>query len=127
MSLTVQVLFTGLSAGAVTVSPTFPTVAADTPPDPDGRRLRFRAMRQGPAGNAPALLVDLARPAVVKLDLYDLQGRRVRNLVDRELPVGATVVLWDGRNSDGWALPRGMYFARLVTPAGVRTARVPPV
>jgi len=111
------------SAAAVGVYPNHPP-AIDGPPDPVDKRLRFRALRQGPAGNTPALLVDLARPGAVKLDLYDLQGRRVRNLVDRELPIGATVVLWDGRNGDGWAVPKGMYFARLVTPEGVRTARV---
>ena len=30
---------------------------------------------------------------------------------------------WDGRDADGARMPRGIYFARLTTPAGVRTAR----
>ena len=44
----------------------------------------------------------------VRLDLIDLQGRRVRTLADGVLPKGATILTWDGRTADGMPphLPR---------------------
>jgi hypothetical protein len=54
----------------------------------------------------------------VRLDVFDLQGRRVARLADRVLPAGATVLAWDG------AAAHGMYFARLVTPHATRWSKI---
>jgi hypothetical protein len=84
---------------------------------------RFRALPRQVAGQM-ALLVDLDAPAPARLDIFDAQGRRVRRLADRELPKGASVILWDGRGADGIAARAGIYFARLVLPEGSRTVRL---
>lgn len=49
----------------------------------------------------------------VRLEILDLQGRRVANLIDRELSSGAHAVTFDGKD-----LPSGMYISRLITDEG---------
>ncbi|MFQ5907094.1 MAG: FlgD immunoglobulin-like domain containing protein, partial [bacterium] len=51
----------------------------------------------------------------VVLRIYDLTGREVRSLVDREQEPGYYIVEWDGRNSEGRKVPGGIYFYRLST------------
>ncbi|NNE44366.1 MAG: T9SS type A sorting domain-containing protein, partial [Gemmatimonadetes bacterium] len=50
----------------------------------------------------------------VTLDVYDVRGRHVRNLVNEVRPEGRSNVVWNGRQSNGASLPTGVYFYRLV-------------
>jgi hypothetical protein len=84
----------------------------------------LRTLQHSALGAAAAMLVNLPEAREGRLDVFDLQGRRVRRLADRRLPAGATVIGWDGRDDGGRRLGRGLYFARLVTPAETRTTRI---
>jgi hypothetical protein len=86
-------------------------------------RVVFRALQRSPLG-ATALLIDLPEPAAVRIDIFDLAGRRVRGLADHSLPAGASVIPWDGREQGGERARPGVYFARLVAPGFERTVRV---
>lgn len=55
----------------------------------------------------------LPTEAWVRLDVLDLQGRRVKNLVDGTLSSGTHDVTFDGKE-----LPSGMYISRLITDNG---------
>ena len=55
----------------------------------------------------------LSAASPVRLDVLDLQGRRVAKLVDQTMPAGPHAVTFDGEN-----LPSGMYIARLITDHG---------
>ena len=59
------------------------------------------------------LSFDLARPGAVRLELFDLAGRRVRTLCAEALGAGAHQRRWDGRDETGRAAPSGAYYARL--------------
>jgi serine protease AprX len=48
----------------------------------------------------------------VRLDAYDVTGRRVAHLFEGEA-AGSTAVSWNGRADDGRTLPAGMYWLRL--------------
>jgi hypothetical protein len=63
----------------------------------------------------PRTVVSFTLPAAspVRLDVLDLQGRRVAKLVDQTMPAGPHAVTFDGEN-----LPSGMYIARLITDHG---------
>jgi hypothetical protein len=123
------------AAGAGTESPSLritpppaPPLAStggesDPPPTQD-RRLMFRPLRRSVLGEEPTFLVDLPNPARARLEIYDLQGRRVRMVADRDLAAGANVLAWDGRDANGMALGRGLYFARISTPFASRTVKV---
>jgi hypothetical protein len=49
----------------------------------------------------------------VNLSIYDVSGRLVKTLVDKELPTGPHKAIWDGRNDAGGMVSAGVYFARL--------------
>jgi hypothetical protein len=64
----------------------------------------------------------LAREGHTRVEVIDLQGRRVAQLLDRSLPGGRHSVRWDGRNASGGAVPSGIYYMR-VESAGEQAAR----
>ena len=62
---------------------------------------------------------ELARPGRVRLDLYDVAGRRVAPLLDETRSSGAHTVRLDGRR-----LAAGVYFTRLEVEGQVEVTRV---
>ncbi|MBM4131185.1 hypothetical protein FJ250_09180, partial [bacterium] len=65
------------------------------------------------------VVLDLPAPAAALLDVYALDGTRVRRLLDEPLAAGRHAVVWDGRDDGGRAVAAGHYVARLR--AGERT------
>jgi len=63
----------------------------------------------------PQTMVRFSLPAEqhVRLDIYDVQGRLVRTLVDGVRPAGMGEARWDGRDRTGRGVASGTYFARL--------------
>jgi len=68
--------------------------------------------------------IDLAVPARVTLDLYDVAGRRVRRLQDGTLSAGPHRLEWNGQDQSGRALPRGVYILRLTWAGSTSTRKV---
>jgi hypothetical protein len=65
----------------------------------------------------------LAEAGPVRVDVYDLLGRRVATLLDDTLPAGPHAVTWDGADGHRGPAPPGVYLYRLT--AGEHTrARV---
>ncbi len=60
----------------------------------------------------------------VRLDVFDLNGRLVRNLIDGSLPAGTADANWDGRESSGQPVGSGMYYLRFTTPEGIDRAPI---
>jgi hypothetical protein len=52
----------------------------------------------------------LSRSGFVSLDIYDILGRKVRNLVSENMSSGYNSVLWDGTNDSGQDVASGIYF-----------------
>ena len=50
---------------------------------------------------------------MTQLNIYDINGRLVRTLLNANLPTGDHQQVWDGRDAMGHALPAGIYLARL--------------
>ena len=60
----------------------------------------------------------------VRLDIYDVAGRRVRTLLDGQRTATRHTVVWDGRNDAGDGMPPGVYFVRLEAPSLIETREV---
>jgi hypothetical protein len=52
----------------------------------------------------------LAKSGFVSLDIYDILGRKVRNLVSGNSSSGYASVLWNGKNDSGKDVASGIYF-----------------
>jgi hypothetical protein len=58
----------------------------------------------------------LPHASAVRLEVFDLAGRSIRNLIDSEIAEGTHQVHWDGRNQEGHPVASGVYLYRLLTP-----------
>ncbi|MFQ6616537.1 MAG: family 10 glycosylhydrolase [Fidelibacterota bacterium] len=59
----------------------------------------------------------------VKVVVYDIRGRQVAALLDRELPAGVHAVTWDGETETGGQASSGLYIYRVSRGEGVSRAR----
>ncbi len=69
------------------------------------------------AGTRITYTLDQAGP--VRIDVFDVLGRRVATLVNAELAAGPHDVAWDGHADTGGPLPSGLYLYRLSTAGSV--------
>lgn len=91
-----------VAAGTVAVGgPHLPSVTRLYPPFPN------------PLRGASTVRFDLARDADVKLEVFDLSGRRVGTLADAAFAAGSYSVRWDGRLPSGRRAGAGLYFVRM--------------
>ena len=117
---TMEVLATmGLrNLGVATVSVT-PRVAG-APGDPGLR------VSPNPVRGEVALIFEAPGPeaGACRLEVIDLQGRRVRRLLGgAPIAQGPQRVVWDATDEDGRRVPDGVYLVRLTTARGVRQAK----
>ena len=54
----------------------------------------------------------------VKLDIYDVLGRRVHRVLDSRRSAGHHVVTWDGRDEAGGRVASGLYLVRMTAKSG---------
>ncbi len=69
------------------------------------------------AGTSTYIGYRLNRAGAVRLEVFDVLGRRVRTLVETVQPVGPHAVRWDGRDEASRVVPPGLYFYRLASGA----------
>jgi hypothetical protein len=91
--------------------------------DPEPIGFNVRALGSTPLSAGRHLLVEMPDAGRARIELYDVLGRRVRLLGERELPQGATLEGWDAKDDAGRPVARGVYFARVTTAFGRAHAR----
>jgi flagellar hook assembly protein FlgD len=73
---------------------------------------------ENPMRHGTALIhFGIARREHVELMVYDVAGRTVRTLANREFAAGEHRLEWDGMDDSGTRVARGVYFYRLRTPS----------
>ncbi len=87
-----------------------PVDAADAAPP---GRLRLGPCMPNPFRANTVIRFGLPSAVVTRLAIYDLAGRRVRNLVDGRLVAGWHRAEWDGRSDAGRPMLSGVFFCRL--------------
>jgi hypothetical protein len=75
--------------------------------------VRLEAARPNPFVARTDLHFALPAPAAVRIAVYDVGGRVVAELADRDFAAGDHTVAWDGRNDRGESLASGLYFVAL--------------
>ncbi len=95
----VSIHWSGLDAG---------TVEASRPLE-----LALEPGRPNPFGRGLVSEFALPDPAFTTLEVLDVQGRRVRILLDERRDAGVHRVAWDGKDHYGHSVAGGVYFLRL--------------
>jgi len=87
--------------------------APATPPD-SSAATASASIAPGPASPEPSLRFSTTRPGPVRIDVYDVTGRRVRRLLDAPfMAPGLHSVMLEGRDDQGRRLGSGVYFYRV--------------
>ena len=89
-----------------------PVVTLDTPQG--GRaftnfmKIGNSVMKQGTS----VVRFGVAKAGRVQVSIYDVTGRKIKNLADRVFPAGEHSLQWDGTDDGGQKVARGVYFVR---------------
>jgi len=88
------------------------------------QEMRLHAASPNPFHGATRIRFDLPEASAVRLRVFDLRGRMVRDLADTAYPAGTHTVTWDGRDAIGERAASGVYFCRLEAGGRVRIVRM---
>lgn len=81
-----------------------------------GNRFLLSPVFPTPFSASAEIRFNLPEEDLVRIDVFDFQGRRVRTLLnDSSLPAGEQSVRWNGRNDRGLEVAGGIYFLRVNT------------
>ena len=101
----------------------FADESADGDGSPAGESTRGIALRSHVRDGHATLRYALQNPGDVRLDVFDVAGRRIATLVSGARGAGEHEVAWGGETAYGMAR-RGVYFARIDTPEGREIATI---
>jgi hypothetical protein len=100
----------------------FPLSTAGVTPLPDPGPGLSAAPNPFRTGTRISLALSWSGP--VRLEVFDIAGRRIAGLADEIAPAGVKTYAWEGRDGSGRPLPAGIYFIRLASPDGTITRKV---
>ena len=103
--------------GPIPVSPTPAVAVAESP-------LRIQSVYPNPFNPQAQVRFDLRVPSHVDAAIYDVAGRLVRRLADRQFAAGSHVIEWNGATELGGTASTGVYFLKLRTGNAVETRRL---
>jgi len=88
-------------------------------------------LRRGKVSSSPnpfrestRIYYDLEKSGKVTIEIYDLSGRLVTKLVDRQASPGHYSIVWDGIDLQGNKVPSGVYFYKVRTGEKVSENRI---
>lgn len=91
----------------------------------NGLRQAFVGMpAPNPSRHDVSFRMEFVREERCRVAILDLQGRRVRSLLDGTLTAGAREISWDLRDEQGLAVPGGLYFANVEIDGARWTRRI---
>ena len=76
-------------------------------------RLALAQNRPNPFNSNTRIVFSLPDPMPVRLSIYNVEGRKVRDLADQVFPQGETVLYWDGNDQQGKVTSSGIYYYQL--------------
>lgn len=76
-------------------------------------RMELHQNYPNPFNMRTTIAFDVPSAERVNIEIYDILGRKVANLLDRRLEAGSYNVNWDGHTSAGLEVASGVYFYRL--------------
>ncbi len=88
------------------------------------RPFALRLAYPNPFNPKTTLGFTLPRTSHVSLDIFDVRGRLVRNLVDDDFEAGLHEVPWNGLDNGGRGVSAGVYFSRMQTDEFQQTGKM---
>ena len=104
-------LWFATALGVCTFFPEIDTVIHEHVNHPEA--IALLANRPNPFNPSTTIEFSLPAPGTVKLAVYDITGRKVRELLSAPLSAGKHTAAWNGADSAGRPAASGVYFSRL--------------
>ncbi|NNE33793.1 MAG: T9SS type A sorting domain-containing protein, partial [Rhodothermales bacterium] len=102
------------NGGNLTIPVTIGVTSVGVEDEPvDGEEFALHTNYPNPFTETTTISYTLDQAYRLRVTVYDLNGRVVRQLVDRRLPQGKHEVTWDARDGGGKAVAAGVYLAVL--------------
>ena len=98
--------------------------AVETPGETAPSATGIRSVYPNPFNPTTRIVFDVVAAGRVGLSIYDVSGRRVASLVDRDLGAGRHEVIWNGRTDEGAVASSGIYFCKLSAVGLVETRKI---
>ncbi len=77
----------------------------------------LEVMQNEPLSKVAAIRYSLPYAAKVRIAMYDIQGRLVTELIDKEVKAGYYSLEWQGKDDAGRKVSAGIYFVKMTTSA----------
>jgi flagellar hook assembly protein FlgD len=77
-----------------------------------------------PFGGSTVVVFDVSKICDVKINVYDVNGRLVKNLVDEALTAARYNIGWDGSDARGHQVTSGVYFLKMEAGSWTETKRM---
>lgn len=97
-------------------------IESDTPEMPDA--LSLSQNYPNPFNPQTSIRYSLPAESRVSLDIFNLLGQHIRNLISGNMEAGTHEVTWDSRDDFGAEVPSGVYFYVLTTSRGSLSAKM---
>ncbi len=81
-------------------------------------------VQPNPFQGTTEIIVLVSNQGLADVSIFDVAGRRVRTVVNRELTAGSHHFEWEGIDTNGNLVSAGIYFVRVATRGGVFSQRV---
>jgi hypothetical protein len=88
------------------------------------RAFELHGCSPNPFNPVTTLSYSIPQASVVRLDLYDLAGRKLRTLVNEMCDAGTFEAIWNGRDDEGRDMPSGVYLAKMRWARGSQTMKM---
>jgi hypothetical protein len=103
---------------------TLATLSGKAAPDLGPTRFALNQNHPNPFNPATTISMDIPKETSARLSIYDVQGRRVRDLFTGVLSRGVHTFEWDGRDDSGRGSATGVYMFRFESPQHTATRKM---
>jgi hypothetical protein len=87
-------------------------------------RFALSSGQPNPFARSLLMRLDVPRRSQVRVEAFDVLGRRVRTLAHGEFAPGTHALIWDGADDDGTVVKPGVYMVRAVADGFISQRRV---
>ncbi len=88
------------------------------------REFALRSNYPNPFNASTNLRFEVPFASKVTLKIYDISGREISTLLDKDVEAGSHVVMWQGKNEAGNTMASGTYFVRMTAGKFTSTQKI---
>jgi hypothetical protein len=114
----------GVQTGTTNTCPGTPTKESDYVADMVPLEFELQQNYPNPFNLNTTIAFSLPAESNVKLEIFDILGRKIKTLINENYIQGTHSIDWDGRDNTGRIVSSGVYFCRIESACGIKTRKM---